>query len=169
VAFTPMTLAEDADLDIAIGKAGYNVVYDEEAVALTEAPDTVRGLVRQRFRWMFGTAQRLWKHRDCLLNPKVRSARPCRAPQHCSLSNPFSADFADPDVTLAFSVFAALLRAWQNPKPRSDPVADGGLAVTISFSQPSISARRHCLPHGTRGGQAAARLACPAASRVPAS
>ena len=56
--FTPLTLAEDADLTIAIVKAGYQVLYDKEAVGLTEAPDTVRGLLRQRFRWMFGTRKR---------------------------------------------------------------------------------------------------------------
>jgi cellulose synthase/poly-beta-1,6-N-acetylglucosamine synthase-like glycosyltransferase/peptidoglycan/xylan/chitin deacetylase (PgdA/CDA1 family)/spore germination protein YaaH len=115
--FTPMTLAEDADLTIAIGKAGYNVVYDEEAVALTEAPDTVRGLVRQRFRWMFGTAQAAWKHRDCLLNPKYGALGLVGLPNIVLFQILFPLISPILDVTLAFSVFAALLRAWQNPNP----------------------------------------------------
>ncbi|PTU30945.1 polysaccharide deacetylase family protein [Stenotrophobium rhamnosiphilum] len=60
------TLAEDQDLTIAVQKARYKVLYDSEAIAWTEAPDTVQGLVKQRFRWAFGTLQCLWKHRDAL-------------------------------------------------------------------------------------------------------
>ena len=68
--FTNDTLAEDADLTMAIRKLGYAIVYEDEAVALTEAPDTVRGFIRQRFRWMFGTMQAAWKHADALFRPR---------------------------------------------------------------------------------------------------
>jgi len=68
--FTPLTLAEDADLTLAIRKMGYAIVYEDEAVALTEAPDTVRGFIRQRYRWMYGTMQAAWKHRDILFRPR---------------------------------------------------------------------------------------------------
>ena len=62
--FPADTLAEDQDLTIALQKAGYKVLFDSTAIAWTEAPDTVQGLVKQRFRWAFGTLQCLWKHRD---------------------------------------------------------------------------------------------------------
>ena len=65
--FTPETLAEDADLTLTIRRLGYTIVYEDGALALTEAPDTVRGFIRQRYRWMFGTMQAAWKHRDALL------------------------------------------------------------------------------------------------------
>lgn len=65
--FTHETLAEDADLTMTIRRLGRTIVYDDQAVALTEAPDTVRGFIRQRYRWMFGTMQAAWKHRDVLL------------------------------------------------------------------------------------------------------
>ncbi|TXH04975.1 MAG: glycosyltransferase [Nevskiaceae bacterium] len=64
--FPSDTLAEDQDLTIAVQKARYKVLYDSAAIAWTEAPDTVQGLVKQRFRWAFGTFQCLWKHRDAL-------------------------------------------------------------------------------------------------------
>ncbi len=64
--FDQSTLAEDADLTMAIRKLGYAIVYEDEALALTEAPDTVRGFIRQRYRWMFGTMQAAWKHIDAL-------------------------------------------------------------------------------------------------------
>ena len=60
------TLAEDQDLTIAIQRAGWHVRYDQYAVAWTEAPETFRALVKQRFRWAFGTLQCLWKHRSAI-------------------------------------------------------------------------------------------------------
>ena len=68
--FTNDTLAEDADLTLAIRRLGYDIKYEAEAVALTEAPDTVKGFLKQRYRWMFGTLQAAWKHRDTLFRPK---------------------------------------------------------------------------------------------------
>ncbi len=65
--FSPDTLAEDQDLTIAIHRRGYAVAYADDAIALTEAPDTLRGLANQRFRWSFGTLQCMWKHRGALL------------------------------------------------------------------------------------------------------
>ena len=60
------TLAEDQDLTIAIQRHGWKIAYDEDAVAWTEAPETLRALGKQRFRWAFGTLQCLWKHRSVL-------------------------------------------------------------------------------------------------------
>ena len=68
--FTSDTLAEDQDLTLAIRRLGYGIAYADRAVAYTEAPDTLRGLARQRFRWSFGTLQCMWKHRDALLRPR---------------------------------------------------------------------------------------------------
>ena len=64
--FTSDTVAEDTDLTIEIRRAGWKIYYDEEAIGWTEAPETPGALVRQRFRWTFGTLQSLWKHRDTL-------------------------------------------------------------------------------------------------------
>jgi cellulose synthase/poly-beta-1,6-N-acetylglucosamine synthase-like glycosyltransferase/peptidoglycan/xylan/chitin deacetylase (PgdA/CDA1 family)/spore germination protein YaaH len=63
------TLAEDQDLTMAIQAAGWRVEFDPAARAYTEAPDTIGGLLKQRFRWSFGTLQCLWKHRRSLFNP----------------------------------------------------------------------------------------------------
>ncbi|KAI1693093.1 glycosyltransferase like family 2 domain-containing protein [Ditylenchus destructor] len=68
--FTTDTLAEDCDLTMRILKAGYTVRNSAEAVAFTEAPDTVKMLFKQRFRWSFGVLQSFWKNKDTLLNPK---------------------------------------------------------------------------------------------------
>ncbi len=58
------TLAEDQDLTMAVQTAGWRVEFDPDARAYTEAPETVDGLLKQRFRWSFGTLQCIWKHRS---------------------------------------------------------------------------------------------------------
>lgn len=60
------TLAEDTDLTLAVGRAGWRVAYVEEALAWTEAPSSLRELWRQRFRWSYGTLQAVWKHRAAI-------------------------------------------------------------------------------------------------------
>jgi cellulose synthase/poly-beta-1,6-N-acetylglucosamine synthase-like glycosyltransferase/peptidoglycan/xylan/chitin deacetylase (PgdA/CDA1 family) len=60
------TLAEDTDLTIAVGRAGWRVVYVEDARAWTEAPSTLGDLWRQRYRWSYGTMQAVWKHRSAV-------------------------------------------------------------------------------------------------------
>jgi len=67
---TADTVAEDADLTIAIRRLGWRVTYDEESIAWTEAPETAGQLIRQRFRWTFGTLQSFWKHGATLFRPK---------------------------------------------------------------------------------------------------
>ncbi|HEX8837869.1 MAG TPA: polysaccharide deacetylase family protein [Candidatus Acidoferrum sp.] len=64
------TVAEDADLTIAIRRLGWRIGYDEEAIAWTEAPETPGQLIGQRFRWTFGTLQSFWKHSDTLFRRK---------------------------------------------------------------------------------------------------
>jgi cellulose synthase/poly-beta-1,6-N-acetylglucosamine synthase-like glycosyltransferase/peptidoglycan/xylan/chitin deacetylase (PgdA/CDA1 family) len=63
------TLAEDTDITLDIGRAGWQVVYAGRARAWTEAPSTLRGLYRQRQRWAYGTFQSIWKHRAALRRP----------------------------------------------------------------------------------------------------
>src|SRR5260370_42190355 len=67
---TADTVAEDADLTIAIRRLGWRIIYDEEAIAWTEAPETAAQLIRQRCPWAFGTLQSFWKQGDPLLRPK---------------------------------------------------------------------------------------------------
>ena len=62
--FPGETLAEDQDLTIAVQRAGWRVEFDPSARAYTEAPDSLKGLLKQRFRWSFGTLQCIWKHRE---------------------------------------------------------------------------------------------------------
>jgi len=67
---TADTVAEDADLTVAIRRLGWRISYEERAIAWTEAPETPGALIRQRFRWTFGTLQSFWKHSDTLCRAK---------------------------------------------------------------------------------------------------
>ena len=60
------TVAEDADLTMALLEAGYLVNYEDRALAYTEAPTTAKELMRQRFRWSFGIMQAVWKHKAAM-------------------------------------------------------------------------------------------------------
>ncbi len=71
--FTTDTLAEDCDLTIRILRHGYRVVNCPEAVAITEAPETFRQFMKQRFRWSYGIMQSFWKNRDACFNPKYKA------------------------------------------------------------------------------------------------
>jgi peptidoglycan-N-acetylglucosamine deacetylase len=64
------TLAEDTDLTLRLHRDGWRVCFAPDAIGDTEAPETVRALMRQRVRWAFGTLQCLWKHRDMVGNSR---------------------------------------------------------------------------------------------------
>jgi cellulose synthase/poly-beta-1,6-N-acetylglucosamine synthase-like glycosyltransferase len=70
--FTYDTLAEDCDLTMRILKQGYIIRNCGDAIAYTEAPETVNMLLKQRFRWSFGVIQSFWKNRDALFNKKYK-------------------------------------------------------------------------------------------------
>ncbi|HEV3352048.1 MAG TPA: glycosyltransferase [Acidimicrobiales bacterium] len=64
------TLVEDMDLTVTLLQAGWRIPYEPGAVAYTEAPESIRDVVRQRRRWSFGTLQVVAKHGDALLDPR---------------------------------------------------------------------------------------------------
>jgi peptidoglycan-N-acetylglucosamine deacetylase len=66
--YSDQTLTEDADLTLTILRRGGRVVYEPEAYGRTEAPESLRALLRQRFRWTYGTYQCLWKHRPAFFH-----------------------------------------------------------------------------------------------------
>ncbi|MFT3750607.1 MAG: glycosyltransferase [Agriterribacter sp.] len=70
--FTIDTLAEDCDLTIRILRNGYRVVNCTEAIAVTEAPETLKQFMKQRFRWSYGIMQAFWKNRDACFNPEYK-------------------------------------------------------------------------------------------------
>jgi cellulose synthase/poly-beta-1,6-N-acetylglucosamine synthase-like glycosyltransferase/spore germination protein YaaH/peptidoglycan/xylan/chitin deacetylase (PgdA/CDA1 family) len=70
--FTTDTLAEDCDLTIRILRQGYIIRNCTEAIAITEAPETLKQFMKQRFRWSYGVMQSFWKNKDACFNPKFK-------------------------------------------------------------------------------------------------
>ena len=68
--YSTNTLAEDADLTITIERQGWKVVSECRAIALTEAPETLRAFMKQRLRWTFGMLQVACKHAGVLCKPQ---------------------------------------------------------------------------------------------------
>lgn len=63
------TFAEDADLTMKLISAGWKVVYEDKAIAWTEAPARWIDLAQQRYRWTRGILQTLRKRKGLFLRP----------------------------------------------------------------------------------------------------
>jgi cellulose synthase/poly-beta-1,6-N-acetylglucosamine synthase-like glycosyltransferase/peptidoglycan/xylan/chitin deacetylase (PgdA/CDA1 family)/spore germination protein YaaH len=113
--FSGDTLAEDSDLTITIIKLGYRVCYEEDAIASTEAPADIKGFVRQRFRWMFGTFQAAWKHKDALFRPKYGFLGCFSLPNIFLFQVFFPVISPVMDVVMLLAVLSAGIDRWQHP------------------------------------------------------
>jgi len=108
------TLAEDQDLTLGLLTAGYRVLYDSSAIGWTEAPDTVEGLVKQRFRWAFGTLQCLWKHRKVTLRPRYGTLGLIAVPQTWLFQFLLTVIAPLVDLALVWQIAAASLQILQH-------------------------------------------------------
>ena len=107
--FTTDTLAEDCDLTMRLLKAGYIVRNCTEAISYTEAPETFKQFLKQRFRWSFGVMQCFWKHRETVFNPKYKNFGMIAMPNILvfQILLPILAPLAD--IILVLSLLAASL------------------------------------------------------------
>ena len=105
--FTSDTLAEDCDLTMRLHRNGYIIRNCNEAISYTEAPETMRQFMKQRFRWSFGVMQCFWKHRDAVLNPRYKNFGMIALPHILifQMILPFLAPLAD--LVLLISLIAA--------------------------------------------------------------
>lgn len=65
------TFAEDADVTLKILAKGWKIEYEPNAIAYTEAPETVHQLLKQRYRWTRGILQAIRKHKKHIYNPTL--------------------------------------------------------------------------------------------------
>jgi cellulose synthase/poly-beta-1,6-N-acetylglucosamine synthase-like glycosyltransferase len=108
------TLAEDQDLTIAVQRKGWKIAYDEDAVGWTEAPETLRALAKQRFRWSFGTLQCLWKHRAVLWTRRPSALAFIGMPQAWLFQIIFAVISPAIDLALLISIGGTALRVSQH-------------------------------------------------------
>ena len=125
------TVAEDADLTMSLLEARYRVIYDDRALAFTEAPANARSLMRQRFRWSFGILQAVFKHRA--------AARTNRAMGFFALPNilvfqillPLVSPFID--IMFAWGIVQYLVDLHFHPETASADTVDKLLAYFLAF------------------------------------
>jgi peptidoglycan-N-acetylglucosamine deacetylase len=67
------TIVEDMDVTISLLEKGGVVEYNGNAIAYTEAPETIKDFIKQRQRWVYGGFQVLLKHKHLIFNPKYKS------------------------------------------------------------------------------------------------
>ncbi len=105
--FTTDTLAEDCDLTMRLHRSGYKVRNCNKAISYTEAPETLKQFMKQRFRWSFGVMQSFWKHRDAVFNPTYKNFGMVALPNILifQIILPFLAPLAD--LILVLSLLAA--------------------------------------------------------------
>ena len=113
------TLAEDQDLTIAVQRAGWTVRYDQTAIAWTEAPESFRALMKQRYRWAFGTLQCLWKHRAILRSGRPRGLARIGLPQAWLFQIGFGMVSPLIDLGLLLSLILTGLSLWEHGEAAS--------------------------------------------------
>lgn len=122
------TLAEDADATVALERRGWKVLYEPAAVAMTEAPETVRAFLKQRFRWMYGTLQVAFKHRGALKDRSAPGVRFITIPNIIIFQFLFTLLAPIMDLLLVMTLLVGL-REW---------VLTGGLIVSDSLIKVSV-------------------------------
>ncbi len=113
--FSSDTLAEDQDLTLQIRKLGYKIGYEETAIGWTEAPQNLRMLAKQRFRWAYGTLQCLWKHRGALFRLEYGALGFVAMPNVWVFQVLFPLISPVMDLILIYTLVSALLDKLQQP------------------------------------------------------
>lgn len=64
------TFAEDCDLTLKLLTRGWQIKYEPQSIAYTEAPEKLLDLLKQRYRWTRGILQAIKKHKRRLVDPR---------------------------------------------------------------------------------------------------
>lgn len=115
--FTTDTLAEDADLTIRILRNGHEICYAPEAVALTEAPETLADFLKQRHRWAFGMMQVAGKHFGALLMKDSVSVGTITMPNILFFQIFFPVLAPVLDLVALMALWTIVTSAWGGPMP----------------------------------------------------
>ena len=134
------TLAEDQDLTIAVQRAGWKVEFDPSARAYTEAPDTLRGLMNQRFRWSFGTLQCIWKHRAALFSLRLPALGFVALPQIWVFQIVLALAAPLVDLAVIWSIATALVDRMFHPVEWSSDQLSTALLYWAAFVLVDVSA-----------------------------
>ena len=57
---------EDAEIALRLQKHGHKIAYSEKSIVYTVGPKTIRPLIKQRIRWVYGFLRNVFDYRDLL-------------------------------------------------------------------------------------------------------
>ncbi len=117
--FTEDTLAEDTDLTLHLLSDGGKITYEERAFAYTEAPETLASFWKQRFRWVYGTLQAMWKHRAVVLRRRYRALGMVAIPNMLIFQIALPVLGPAMDFLMLDSIFITVLQRLQHPESYS--------------------------------------------------
>lgn len=132
--FTTDTLAEDADLTIRLLRRGYDIRFAPKAVALTEAPESLRDFLKQRHRWTFGTMQTFRKHVDTF---KLQDSKPVAL---IAMPNVLLFQFILPllaplvDLGALAAILTVLIGNWLYPSSQSHDILTWLMVAFLVFT-----------------------------------
>lgn len=128
--FTTDTLAEDCDLTIRLLRNDYIVRNCTSAIAVTEAPESMKQFMKQRFRWSYGVMQSFWKNRDACFNPRYKGLGMVALPNILlfQILLPILAPVAD----LIF--FLSIAWSWHDPESLNKILFYYGLFLLVDVS-----------------------------------
>jgi cellulose synthase/poly-beta-1,6-N-acetylglucosamine synthase-like glycosyltransferase len=109
------------------------VTFDSEARAFTESPDTIQGLLKQRFRWSFGTLQCLFKHRTALFSRKTPALGWVALPQVWLFQILLTVIAPLVDLAMIWSLISAYMASQSHPVEYDPDALIRGLATWTTF------------------------------------
>jgi len=64
---------EDAEIALRMQRHHYKIAYSEKSIVYTIGPRSLRPLIKQRVRWVYGFIRNIYDYRDMLFKKKYRS------------------------------------------------------------------------------------------------
>lgn len=107
--YRPAHNAEDLEMTMRMHKHGYRIVNAHRAYVYTVGPDTLKGLIKQRVRWLRGFLDNAWDYREMFFQRKYGNFGLFTLPIAVSLI--FYIIFAI--VYAAYSIALSLYNAYQ--------------------------------------------------------
>lgn len=128
--FMTDTLAEDCDLTMRLLRNKGVIRNCPDAIAVTEAPETLKQFMKQRFRWNYGVMQSFWKNKDACFNPKFKAFGMVSLPNilFFQIIIPILSPVADLLFFLSFYWF------WNSPESLHKIILYYGLFMAVDIS-----------------------------------
>jgi len=137
--FDAETVTEDIDMTWKLQKKFWDVRYEPRALCWILAPETIRGLWRQRVRWAQGGVEVMKKHFDIWFSWKQRRFWPVYTEYVAAVLWAFSLGFLIASWLIAYILYALKIISVQPIQPFIPPAWTGSILALICLLQFVVS------------------------------